>query len=276
MDPGESRRPYDFTGRTVVVTGGTGVLGGELVSALAGCGADVAIVARDPSRGDALLERLRDSPGRAVVVAGDVLDAESLSRVAETVAQELGPVDGLVNAAGGSDPGAATNETTPFFDLPADALRRVLDLNVIGTILPCQAFGRQMVERGGGTILNISSMSAFRPLTRVPAYSASKAAVSCFTQWLAVHMAREYSPQIRVNAIAPGFFLTALNRYLLLDEADELTPRGKAIIDHTPMGRLGDPADLVGAALWLLSGASAFVTGTIVPVDGGFSADSGV
>lgn len=276
MDLNELRKLYDFTDRTVVVTGGTGVLGGQLVCALAGCGANVAIVARDPSRADWLRERLQAAAARIIVIPGDVLDAESLHRGAETVEEKFGAIEGLVNAAGGNDPEAATSDVSSFFDLPADAFRRVLDLNVVGTVLPCQAFCRHMAERGGGAILNVSSMSAFRPLTRVPAYSASKAGVSNFTQWLAVHMAQEYSSEIRVNAIAPGFFLTALNRVLLVDESGELTPRGKAIIDHTPMGRLGEPRHLVGAALWLLSPASAFVTGVVVPIDGGFSAYSGV
>jgi NAD(P)-dependent dehydrogenase (short-subunit alcohol dehydrogenase family) len=153
----------------------------------------------------------------------------------------------------------------------------VFDLNIVGTFLPSQTFGRGMAERGEGVILNVSSMNAFRPLTRIPAYSAAKAGVSNFTQWLAVHMAQEYAPQIRVNAIAPGFFLTAQNRFLLTEEASgELTARGKTIIDHTPMGRFGRPEELLGTVLWLLSPASAFVTGVIVPVDGGFSAFSGV
>ena len=161
--------------------------------------------------------------------------------------------------------------------LPADALRFVGELNLIGTILPCQVFGRAFAEEGRGVILNISSMNALRPLTRIPAYSAAKAAVSNFTQWLAVHMAKEYSPDIRVNALAPGFFLTEQNRFLLTDEeTGDLTERGRTIIEHTPMGRFGEPSDLLGAAMWLLSPASSFVTGIVVPVDGGFSAFSGV
>jgi len=164
-----------------------------------------------------------------------------------------------------------------FFDMPADAIRFVFDLNFIGTLLPSQVFGKEMAERGSGIILNISSMSSFRPLTKIVAYSAAKAAVSNFTQWLAVHMCQNYSKNIRVNAIAPGFFLTEQNRFLLTDEkSGELTQRGKTIIDHTPMGRFGETDELIGTTLWLLSDAGKFVTGIVVPVDGGFSAFSGV
>jgi NAD(P)-dependent dehydrogenase (short-subunit alcohol dehydrogenase family) len=186
-------------------------------------------------------------------------------------------VDTLINTAGGNNPKATTGADLSFFDLPEDALRFVFDLNIVGTIIPCQVFGQGMAGHAEGVVLNISSMNAFRPLTRIPAYSAAKAGVSNFTQWLAVHMAQEYAPRIRVNAIAPGFFLTDQNRFLLIDQATgELTPRGCTIIEHTPMGRFGEPEDLLGTVLWLLSPASAFVTGVIIPVDGGFSAYSGV
>jgi NAD(P)-dependent dehydrogenase (short-subunit alcohol dehydrogenase family) len=193
------------------------------------------------------------------------------------VITELGHVDILINGAGGNKPQATTSQDLKFFDLPADAFRWVFDLNMLGTILPTQVFAKMMAVQGSGIILNISSMNAFRPLTRIPAYSAAKAGVSNFTQWLAVHMAQEYSPAIRVNAIAPGFFLTEQNRFLLTDkETGELTARGQTIIQHTPMGRFGTPDDLVGTVLWLVSPASAFVTGIVVPIDGGFSAFSGV
>jgi NAD(P)-dependent dehydrogenase (short-subunit alcohol dehydrogenase family) len=200
-----------------------------------------------------------------------------MAAAVETVTAEFGPVDILINGAGGNKKEATTRTDLPFFDLPPDAVRWVFELNIVGTILPSQVVGRQMAERKEGVILSISSMNAFRPLTRIPAYSAAKAAVSNFTQWLAVHMAQEYSPAIRVNAIAPGFFLTEQNRFLLTEEkTGELTPRGKSIIDHTPMGRFGDPKDLGGAALYLVSDQSRFVTGIVLPVDGGFSAFSGV
>jgi NAD(P)-dependent dehydrogenase (short-subunit alcohol dehydrogenase family) len=205
------------------------------------------------------------------------LDVNSLRQAAEVILKRFGKIDALINAAGGNKPQATTAPDRSFFDLPIDALRWVFDLNILGTMLPSQVLGKLMAERGEGVILNISSMNAFRPLTRIPAYSAAKAGVSNFTQWLAVHMAQEYSPRIRVNAIAPGFFLTTQNKFLLTDEkTGKLTPRGQAIITHTPMARFGNPDDLFGAVLWLLSPASAFVTGIIVPIDGGFSAFSGV
>lgn len=277
MNLSELSALYDFSGRTVVVTGSTGVLGGEIACALVGCGANVAMLDRnlDPAKG--LLDLMGPGACRAVAVAGDVLDPASLQTAAHTVTEAFGHIDCLVNAAGGNKPEATTGAQRSFFDLPPEALRAVLDLNLTGTILPAQIFGRLMAERGEGVILNISSMNAFRPLTRIPAYSAAKAAVSNFTQWLAVHMAQEYSPRIRVNAIAPGFFLTRQNRFLLTDEATgALTDRGRSIIAHTPAGRFGQPEDLLGTVLWLLSPASAFVTGIVVPIDGGFSAFSGV
>jgi len=270
-------RMYDFTGQTMVITGGTGILGGEIACALVGCGANVALLDRnlDPAQG--LLERLGPLACQVAVVGGDVLDVNSLRQAAEVILKRFGKIDALINAAGGNKPQATTAPDRSFFDLPIDALRWVFDLNILGTMLPSQVLGKLMAERGEGVILNISSMNAFRPLTRIPAYSAAKAGVSNFTQWLAVHMAQEYSPRIRVNAIAPGFFLTTQNKFLLTDEkTGKLTPRGQAIITHTPMARFGTPDDLFGAVLWLLSPASAFVTGIIVPIDGGFSAFSGV
>lgn len=277
FDLGELTRMYDFRGKTVAVTGGAGTLGSELVCALAGCGAEVAVLDLNVEPGKAVIERLGPRGSQVSLVPCDVLKRESLTEAVHEVTARLGKLDCLVNGAGGNKPQATTSPELQFFDLPADVLRWVFDLNVIGTILPCQAFGKIMASQGYGTIVNISSMNAFRPLTRVPAYSAAKAAVSNFTQWLAVHMAQEYSPKIRVNAVAPGFFLTNQNRFLLTSrETGGLTPRGKAIIAHTPMARFGEPEDLFGSVLWLLSPASEFVTGIVVPVDGGFSAFSGV
>ena len=278
MDLDRITQMYDFSGHTVAITGGAGILGGEMACALAGCSANVAILDRDPRLADRLMERLNLCSGRAVVVYADVLERDTLFKAEETIVSEFGTsADMLINAAGGNSPKATTADDVSFFDLDEDALRFVFDLNAIGTIMPSQVFGRKMAEQGEGVILNISSMNAFRPLTRIPAYSAAKAAVSNFTQWLAVHVAQEYSPGIRVNAIAPGFMLTDQNRYLLTDkETGELTPRGQSIIQHTPQGRFGKPEDLLGPVLWLLSPASAHVTGIVVPIDGGFSAFSGV
>ncbi len=206
-----------------------------------------------------------------------MLDADSLRQAADRVLEPFGPPDTLINNAGGNAPEATTGPERSFFDLSPAAFRSVVDLNLVGTVLPSQVFGRYMVDRGDGVILNVSSMNAFRPLTRIAGYSAAKAAVSNFTQWLAVHMAQEYSPRIRVNAIAPGFLKTRQNEFLLIDkETGGLTPRGQSILSHTPMGRFGTPDDLLGAVLWLLSPASAFVTGVVLPIDGGFSAFSGV
>ena len=277
MDSTELTRLYDFSGQTVVITGGTGTLGGEIACALVGCGANVAILDRNMDPAQHILELMEPRANHAVAVRADVLDRESLHRAAQLILEKFGAVHGLVNAAGGNNPQATTTASLSFFDLPPEALRWVFELNILGTMLPCQVFGRLMAEKGEGVILNVSSMNAFRPLTRIPAYSAAKAGVSNFTQWLAVHMAQVYSPRIRVNAIAPGFFLTQQNRFLLTDEkSGALTARGRSIIDHTPMARFGQPEDLFGAVLWLLSPASAFVTGAIVPIDGGFSAFSGV
>jgi NAD(P)-dependent dehydrogenase (short-subunit alcohol dehydrogenase family) len=270
-------KPYDFSGQTILITGGGGVLGGAMARALFECGANVAILDYNLPAAQNVVASFPAGSGRALAVQGNVLQAESVQAALALVLAEFGQVDGLVNAAGGNKPEATTGVDKPFFDLPQEALRWVFDLNLLGTIIPSQVVGRHMAERKQGVILNVSSMNAFRPLTRIPAYSAAKAGVSNFTQWLAVHMAQEYSPHIRVNAIAPGFFLTEQNRFLLTDaETGRLTPRGQQIINHTPAGRFGQPEDLTGAVLWLLSPASAFVTGIVLPVDGGFSAYSGV
>lgn len=211
-----------------------------------------------------------------MAIKTDALSRSDLEAAAKEVLSTFGTVDFLINGAGGNRPKATTSKETPFSKLPEDAVRFVFDLNFMATFLASQVFGRIMTERNRGVILNIASMASFRPLTRTPAYSAAKAAVANFTQWLAVHMAQEYSPGIRVVAIAPGFFLTEQNRYLLRDEQGELTERGRQIIAHTPMARFGKPEDLIGAVRWLLSTDADFVTGVVIPIDGGFSAFSGV
>ncbi len=276
MNLAELTKMNDFTGRSVVITGGTGILGRVMTQALIGCGANVAVLARNQEKATALLSEM-SGPGEAIVIEGDVLRKDSLECAVGVAGSKFGRIDCLINGAGGNHPQATTRPDLSFFDIPEEALRFVFDLNLQGTILPSQVFGKRMAEQGEGVILNISSMSAFRPLTRVVGYSAAKAAVNSFTQWLAVHLAQEYSPRIRVNAIAPGFFLTEQNRFLLTDqETGKLTARGQSIIDHTPMRRFGEPEDLLSTVLWLLSPASSFVTGVVVPVDGGFSAFGGV
>jgi len=270
---------YDFTDRTILVTGGAGVIGIEISRMLVECNANVVILSRNAERGEKSISEINKeikSNGRAIYIHGDVLNTDTLHHANETIHSQFGEVDILINAAGGNHPSATTSADLSFFDLPLDALRHVDQLNLLGTILPCQVIGRGMAERGEGVILNVSSMNAFRPLTRTVGYAAAKAAVSNFTQWLAVHMAREYSPRIRVNAIAPGFFVGEQNRHLLLNEDGSLTERGATIVAHTPMGRFGTPEDLLGATMWLISPAAAFVTGIVLPIDGGFSAFSGV
>ncbi|MBP7689204.1 MAG: SDR family oxidoreductase [Thermoflexales bacterium] len=278
MNLQELTASYNFKDRTIIVTGGAGVLGSEMACALVGCGANVVILDRDTALAERVIHRFEPTAtGRAIVVYGDVLKRESLEKAREVIMAEFGHIDGLINGAGGNKPEATTTPDRSFFDLPEEALRFVFDLNLMGTILPSQVFGAEMAKCGDGVILNVSSMNAFRPLTRIAAYSAAKAGVSNFTQWLAVHLAQNYSSKIRVNAIAPGFFLTEQNRFLLTDkETGALTPRGQSILSHTPMARFGIPEDLLGAVLWLLSPASAFVTGVVIPIDGGFSAFSGV
>ncbi len=268
---------FDVNNLKVVITGGAGVLGGAIAEDLCARGARVCVLDYDAFRANDLCKKIEADGGFAIPVEASVLDKGQIQSAFSCANESLGGIDVLINAAGGNKKKATTNEDLSFFDLPADAIRDVFDLNLIGTLLPSQVFGREFARQKQGIILNVSSMNAFRPLTKIAAYSAAKAAVSNFTQWLAVHMAQNYSPQIRVNAIAPGFFLTEQNRFLLTDEqTGNLTPRGKQILDHTPMGRFGEPSDLSGAVMWLISEASRFVTGTVVAIDGGFSAYSGV
>lgn len=260
-----------------VVTGGSGVLCSAIAIGLAKAGARVALLNRNVDNAFPIVEKIQELGGTAMACACDVTERKSVEAAFNKVMDRYKRVDILVNGAGGNHPDAISNPKKRFFEIPPEAMTWVTQLNLIGTILPCQIFGEQMAQQNTGVILNITSMSAYRPLTRVAAYGAAKAAVSNFTQWLAVHLAQEYSAKIRVNALAPGFFLGNQNRALLIDEkTGNVTPRGKAILTHTPMARFGSPEDLVGTALWLVSPASAFVTGVVVPVDGGFNAFSGV
>jgi NAD(P)-dependent dehydrogenase (short-subunit alcohol dehydrogenase family) len=270
-------KPFDVSGKVIAITGGGGVLCGTMAKALAKAGAKIAVLDLIEAAAKKIADEIRSNRGHAIAVRCNVLDKESLEAARERITTDLGQVHVLINGAGGNKKEATTSPDLSFFDLPAEAVRLVFELNFIGTLLPTQVFAREMAERGTGVLLNISSMTALRPLTKVAAYSAAKAAVSNFTQWLAVHVCQNYSKDIRVNAIGPGFFLTEQNRFLLTDEkSGELTDRGKKIIEHTPMGRFGQPEELVGTVMWLISDAAKFVTGVVVPIDGGFSAFSGV
>lgn len=268
---------FNLSGQVVVITGGGGVLCGSMAKACAKAGAKVAVLDLILDSAIRVAKEIKEDGGEAIGVACNVLESQSIEQACKQVLDAFGMIDILINGAGGNHPMATTKPDLSFFQIPSDAVSKVFNLNFLGTLLPSQVFGQLMAKNKKGVIVNISSMNSFRPLTRIPAYSAAKAAISNFTQWLAVHMAQEYSPNIRVNAIAPGFFLTDQNRFLLTDkETGELTPRGKQILSHTPLNRLGNPDDLTSTLLWLLSPASSFITGIIVPVDGGFSAYSGV
>ncbi|HBH25774.1 MAG TPA: D-mannonate oxidoreductase [Cytophagales bacterium] len=278
--------PQQFKGKTVVITGGGGVLCSTMAEAMAGSGARVAILDLKPEVAQQVVDQIRDRGGEALAVEGNVLDLKSLNKAHSEVSKAFGPCHILINGAGGNHPKGTTSKTefniadleakdavTTFFDLDPEGIQFVFNLNFIGTLLPTQEFARDMIGREGCSIINISSMNAFRPLTKIPAYSGAKAAVSNFTQWLAVHFAKS---GIRVNAMAPGFFLTEQNRTLLTEDDGSLTDRGHTIIGHTPMGRFGEPEDLIGTLFWLCGEGSKFVTGVVVPIDGGFSAFSGV
>lgn len=272
---------FSLEGRVAVVTGGTGVLGGEMARGLARAGARVGVLGRREEKAREVAEGIEREGGDAMPLPADVLDRERLASVREAVMERWGRVDILVNAAGGNVPEATASEDRTVFDLPEDAFGKVVDLNLLGTLLPSQVFGEAMVResgqtKSGGCIVNISSMAAQRTITRVAGYSAAKAAVENLTRWLAVELARKYGAEFRVNAIAPGFFIGEQNRDLLLERDGSLTERGRAIVEHTPAGRFGEPEELMGTLLWLCGPGASFVNGVVVPVDGGFSAFSGV
>ena len=267
---------FSLTDKTIVITGGTGVLGQTMAKGLAAAGASVAILGRRKEVAEALAKEVRSLGGQAIAVKADVLDREALTKARETILQEFGNIQILVNAAGGNMPGAIVPPDKTFFDLNLDDFQKVVDLNLMGTVLPTQVFSDDMAKRKKGVIINIASMAAFRPLTRVVGYSAAKAAVENFTQWLAIEMAKKFGEGIRVNAISPGFFLTEQNRTLLTNPDGSYTARGQAAINQTPFARFGKPEELIGTLVWLCSDASAFVTGVNVPVDGGFNVFGGV
>lgn len=269
---------FSLEGKKAVITGGAGVLGSAIARGLGKAGAEIAICDINLKIAEELVSKLKSENIKAKAYYIDVLDKEKIKICYQQVMVDFGRLDVLLNAAGGNIKEATTSPTMSFFDIPGESLEKVIALNLFGgAISPSQIFGKSMVEnKEGGSIINISSMSAFRPLTRVLGYSAAKAAVSNFTQWLAVHFAQEYNKKIRVNAIAPGFFLTEQNRYLLLDEKGNLTARGQSIVAHTPLGRFGQPEELIGVCIYLASDASQFITGVVIPIDGGFNAFPGV
>ncbi|MBA2344107.1 MAG: SDR family oxidoreductase [Rubrobacter sp.] len=267
---------FDLSGRVAVVTGATGVLGGAMARGLAGAGVKVGILGRKEERAREVVREIEDADGEAMALIADVLDREQLEAARDAVLERWGRVDILVNAAGGNVPAATVADDAEVFDVPSGAMREVVDLNLIGTVLPCQVFGQAMARAGEGSIVNISSMAAQKPLTRVAGYSAAKAAVENLTRWLAVELSGKYGAGLRVNAVSPGFFLGEQNRAMLVTEAGGYTERGQKVIDHTPARRFGEPDELVGTVIWLCSPAAKFVNGIIVPVDGGFSAFGGV
>jgi NAD(P)-dependent dehydrogenase (short-subunit alcohol dehydrogenase family) len=273
---------FSLQGRVAIVTGATGVLGGAMARGLARAGARVGILGRREERAQALADKITEEGGNALPLSADVLEKDQLMTARRATLERWGRIDILVNAAGGNSPAATVEDGAKVLALPVEAFREVLDLNLLGTLLPIQVFGEAMTngarpEGAEGCVVNISSMAAQKPLTKVVGYSAAKAAVENLTRWLAVEFAHnKYGAGIRVNAIAPGFFLGEQNRAMLLNEDSSLTERGEEIIGHTPAGRFGEPEELVGTLIWLCSPAAKFVTGIVVPVDGGFSAFSGV
>jgi NAD(P)-dependent dehydrogenase (short-subunit alcohol dehydrogenase family) len=267
---------FSLDKKVAVITGGTGVLGSSMVKALAKAGAKVAIVGRRKDVADALAKEIQQSGGEAIGVSADVLNAQQLNEAKEIILKKFGAIHILVNGAGGNMPGATIPPDKTFLDLKIEEFQKVVDLNLTGSILPSQILAEPIMKAKSGVIINISSMAAFIPITRVVGYSAAKAAISNFTQWMAVEMAKKFGEGIRVNAIAPGFFLTEQNRTLLTTSDGGLTDRGKSVINHTPYGRFGQADELASTLIWLCSDGAKFVSGVVVPVDGGFSSFAGV
>ena len=267
---------FSIEGKRIVITGAAGILCSEMAREMAELGAKIALCDLNEERGAKLAQEIKSTGGEATFFKTNVLDKESLRQVLKGINDTYGGVDILINGAGGNKKNATVSPELSFFDLPSDALQAVFNLNFIGTLLTSQVFGKQMAEKGEGCIINISSMTSITPLTNVVGYGAAKAAINNFTQWLAVHMNQNYSPRIRVNAIAPGFLLTDQNRFLLTKPDGTPTERSAKIIAGTPMARYGEPSELIGALVYLASDAASFVTGVVIPIDGGFSSYSGV
>lgn len=262
--------------KTIVVTGSTGVLGGSFIKAIAAEGANLVLLGRNIIEAEERADAIIKNGGSAIAVKADVLVESDLKNACNAALSKFGSISGLVNAAGGNLSGAVINPDADLFDLDIDAMRKVIDLNLIGTVLPTQLFGKEMLRKQGGSIVNISSVSASRPLTRVLGYSMAKAGVEAFTRWMAVELGQRYGDIVRINALVPGFFLTEQNKSLLTTDTGAYTERAQKIVANTPFSRLGNPAELNGGLVWLLSDASRFVTGTTITIDGGFSVYSGV
>lgn len=267
---------FNVEGKVIAITGGAGIICSEMARSLGALGAKIAVLDLSEKALEELGEELTQKKIEHILIKTNVLQKDDLVKAREEITAKFGKIDVLINGAGGNKPEATTSTEKSFFNLPQDSIQWVFNLNFLGTFLASQVFGEYFAKRKEGIIINISSMNAFRPLTNIPAYSAAKAAVSNFTQWLAVHMNHNYSKKIRVNAIAPGFLLTNQNKFLLTNQDGSLTERGHKILDHTPMGRFGNPEDLISTIIWLISDSSEFVNGVVVPIDGGFSAYSGV
>lgn len=266
---------YSIKNKVTIITGGAGVLGGSIATCFAEAGAKLVIVGRNQQKLDQKVEELAQF-GEVLGIACDVLDEGALEKVSQTIVAKWGQIDILINVAGGNVPGATLSENQTFFDMKMEDFKKVTDLNLDGTVLPCLVFGKSMAESGSGSIINISSMATYSAITRVPGYSVAKTGINIFTQWMAMEMAHKFGEKIRVNAIAPGFFIGEQNRKVLINEDGSYTDRSKKVIAKTPMGRFGKISELNGIVQFLCSDAASFITGTIIPVDGGFSSFSGV
>ncbi|TKC06740.1 SDR family oxidoreductase [Pedobacter polaris] len=267
---------FSLEGKVIVVTGGTGILGNSFVNAIVEAGGAVGILGRNAEIANERADAINKNGGKAIALIADAMDEEQLIAAREKIIAAFGKIDGLVNAAGGNMPDGVLQPEESIFKMKMDGMKKVLDLNLWGTLIPTQIFGEAIAATGKGSIVNISSMNSKKAVTKVLGYNMGKAAVDCYTQWFAVELANRYGDKIRMNALAPGFFLTEQNRNLLTTPDGGFTPRGQSVIKQTPFKRFGDPDELKGALVWLLSDASQFVTGAMICVDGGFSIFSGV
>ncbi|WP_199120618.1 SDR family oxidoreductase [Pedobacter sp. ASV28] len=267
---------FSLKDKVIVVTGGTGILGNSFVNAIVEAGGAVGILGRNEKIANERADAINKNGGKAIALIADAMDEEQLIAAREKVLKAFGKIDGLVNAAGGNMPDGVLQPEDSIFGMKMDGMKKVLDINLWGTLIPTQVFGQAIAETGKGSIVNISSMNSKKAVTKVLGYNMGKAAVDCYTQWFAVELANRYGDKIRMNALAPGFFLTEQNRNLLTTPDGGFTPRGQSVIKQTPFKRFGDPDELKGALVWLLSDASQFVTGAMICVDGGFSIFSGV